>query len=220
MDILSSLRSSGSHLIDKIRQVGQDIGEHIPAVQQYARAQGQGISMSEAGEQMGGFSPFGGSRLANAGETIQDELKYRGEGMAPQEARTKAVLNQTGAAILGTINLEAGAIPAELKPIAQEALKYKSAEEWADALTPKKFREVLNAFDRLERNNVAGDLKNPYRNSIYGQRKRLIGDYLYAQDRDMFNDKLRRTMLKSEDSDFIILTDLYESMKTTQKLPQ
>jgi hypothetical protein len=43
----------------------------------------------------------------------------------------------------------------------------------------KAFREWLNEQDRLK--------KFEYRNGRYRQMKRLYGDYVYAQDREMFD---------------------------------
>lgn len=45
--------------------------------------------------------------------------------------------------------------------------------------TKKAFREYLNTLN--------SPAVNPWRNGRYAQRTRLYGDYLYAQDREMFD---------------------------------
>jgi hypothetical protein len=50
-----------------------------------------------------------------------------------------------------------------------------------ERITKKKFQEMLNAMD-------AGSAKPiSYRNNQYHQKTRLYGDYLRAQDPEMFN---------------------------------
>lgn len=53
------------------------------------------------------------------------------------------------------------------------------------AITPKKFREVLNKKYGFT-DERWGD------RGSFGAVKRLYGDYLYNQDRDIFNDMYRR----------------------------
>jgi len=55
--------------------------------------------------------------------------------------------------------------------------------------TPKEFREILNKrwFGHFEHKRVGGP-----RRGGFGSISRQYGDYLYFQDRDMFNDMLRR----------------------------
>ena len=48
-------------------------------------------------------------------------------------------------------------------------------------LTKKAFREHLNKMDAESRDPIS------WKNHQYGQRKRLYGDYVYAQDRGMFD---------------------------------
>ena len=48
-------------------------------------------------------------------------------------------------------------------------------------LTKKAYREYLNKIDAESRNPVS------WKHHQYGQRKRLAGDYLYAQDRILFD---------------------------------
>ena len=47
--------------------------------------------------------------------------------------------------------------------------------------TKKVFRELLNRQDTESKNPIS------WKNNQYGQRKRLYGDYLYAQDRIKFD---------------------------------
>jgi hypothetical protein len=54
-------------------------------------------------------------------------------------------------------------------------------------LTKKAFKEFLNKQE-LEHRKVAPEYINTqYKNGVRGQRTRLYGDYLYSQDREMFN---------------------------------
>ena len=58
--------------------------------------------------------------------------------------------------------------------------------------TRKMFREHLNAEAEIGANdgiNAGGHAS--YRNHVFGNRKRAYGDYLYHQDRDMFEDNYR-----------------------------
>lgn len=57
--------------------------------------------------------------------------------------------------------------------------------------TRKMFREEMNetAKGRVDAGGKA------WRNNIYGNRKRAYGDYLYTQDRDMFEDDYRRWLI-------------------------
>lgn len=53
-------------------------------------------------------------------------------------------------------------------------------------ITKKKFQELLNAADR-DRGNEHNAIVSGHRNNQYHQKTRLHGDYLRAQDPDMFN---------------------------------
>lgn len=101
----------------------------------------------------------------------------------------------------------------DLEPLAKEARKYKSAEEFAKNLSPANYRRFLNELSkgRVEEGGVV------HKNNQYGNRKRAMGDYLYNQDRDMFNDQLSRVKLGSKDSLFGDLADFYN--KAVKKSP-
>jgi hypothetical protein len=53
-------------------------------------------------------------------------------------------------------------------------------------VTKKKFQEMLNQADLERRASKPGE-DTRWRNNQYHQRTRLYGDYLRAQDPDMFN---------------------------------
>lgn len=55
-----------------------------------------------------------------------------------------------------------------------------------ERITKKKFQEMLNAWDK-DRGNAHGDIVDGHQHSQYHQVKRLYGDYLRAQDPEMFN---------------------------------
>lgn len=63
-------------------------------------------------------------------------------------------------------------------------------------VTKKQFREYLNRWDEAR-----GDKAKTFRSHRFHQAKRFYGDYLYAQDRDMFNDLYRRWQLAGCPSD-------------------
>lgn len=54
-------------------------------------------------------------------------------------------------------------------------------------ITKKKFQEMLNMDDKESRGNEAGNITKGHRNNQYHQKTRLYGDYLRAQDPEMFN---------------------------------
>ncbi len=54
-------------------------------------------------------------------------------------------------------------------------------------ITKKKFQEMLNAEDMTTRGNAHGAIINGHVHNQYHQSKRLYGDYLRAQDPEMFN---------------------------------
>lgn len=56
-----------------------------------------------------------------------------------------------------------------------------------EAISKKKFQEMLNAEDRDKRGSEHGRIVNGHKNYRYHQSKRLYGDYLRAQDPEMFN---------------------------------
>lgn len=57
-------------------------------------------------------------------------------------------------------------------------------------ITKKKFQEMLNRADLAHRARKPGE-DTRWRNNQYHQRTRLYGDYLRAQDPDMFNANYR-----------------------------
>jgi hypothetical protein len=56
-------------------------------------------------------------------------------------------------------------------------------------ITKKAFREYLNSFD---------DGEPTYRNGRYHSTKRAYGDYLYAQDPEMFNVQFKEWKVEQE----------------------
>ncbi len=55
-----------------------------------------------------------------------------------------------------------------------------------ETITKKKLQQMLNAAD-LERGNKHDAVTNGFVNNQYHQKTRLYGDYVRAQDPDMFN---------------------------------
>ncbi len=53
--------------------------------------------------------------------------------------------------------------------------------------TKKAFREYLNEQELAHRASAPEHVNTQYKNGVRGQRVRLYGDYLYSQDREMFN---------------------------------
>lgn len=84
----------------------------VPVVQQFARSQGQGISMSEASKQMGGKGSFaeGGFKINNAQPVIQARLEAIKNGTSQQDAIAKEAAKSVGNLAIGAVNLEGGAI--------------------------------------------------------------------------------------------------------------
>lgn len=56
-----------------------------------------------------------------------------------------------------------------------------------EKITKKKLQEALNRQDAECRGNEHGNITNGHRNNQYHQKTRLYGDYLRAQDPEMFN---------------------------------
>lgn len=99
-------------------------------------------------------------------------------------------------------------IPKDLEPLAAEAKKYKSAEEFKASITPKQYREYLNEQDRLSI-SLAKDSNGSGPKGNLKPNKRLYGDYLYAQDRGMFDAQLADIHSGTNSHSHQDLTDFY-----------
>lgn len=135
---------------------------------------------------------------------VQDIAKKYGFSKA--FSGDKALSNQIGEYLdkIGYLKGE-GVIPEKLQGLAKEAQKYESVEKFKSNLTSKQYRELLNE-------EYGGQGKGAGA-KMTGATKRSYGDYIYSQDRGMFDAHLSdvKNNINPHESQFI--TDFYNKVK-------
>ncbi len=101
------------------------------------------------------------------------------------------------------------AISKELEPLVQKAKLYQTVEEFAADLSEKDYRQFLNQIT----DPTTGERINSATGRKLGSVSKPYGDYLYKNDRDMFNNQLLN--IKSGQDLPADLIDLYK--KATKK---